>query len=98
MKNKRVTAEILGEKQGFPLVACTAEWVKKGRDSYWSLKFNCPWCNKTHCHNGGTKENPSAGHRVTHCFDSDVAGYILTVTDYLGDWEHVRPKTRASPW
>ena len=84
MKKTRIPAEILGEENNWPVLACKATWDICMK--YWSLTFNCPWCGKEHRHGGGADEIPSAGHRATHCLKNGRKDYILKVTETIGEW------------
>ncbi len=84
---KQNPAPILGYEGNIPIVGCSAvlrpqSAARPKGPKYWSLQFVCPFCGRQHRHGGGDGETPDGGHRVAHCFPSDLApstGYILEV-------------------
>lgn len=93
MRKIKIPAEILGTKDGCPIVACKATWDVYLK--YWSLTFNCPWCGREHRHGGNSDKIPNAGHRATHCSINGKLSdhdYILRVVETVGEWTPVKPR------
>lgn len=66
-------------KDGIPEISAQATWNPHG-DGCWILRVTCPYCCKTHQHGGGSGEEPSLGHRVSHCEQRREGdkGYIVS--------------------
>jgi len=82
-----ITAKVIGEEEGSPVVATVAEWLPHAR--LWCLTFDCPWCGHEHRHGGGSGETPAGGNRQSHC-QVFRGGYALRIVDTRG-----RRTTRA---
>lgn len=56
-----------------PIALCRALWGRPSSDGGWALVIDdCPWCQRTHAHGGGTGTTPVLGRRAAHCADITV--------------------------
>jgi hypothetical protein len=66
---KGPAAKVLGQEDGFPIVAAARVGPENyRRGEYGRLAFRCPWCGALHTHGaGGPNLGDGDGHRVAHC-------------------------------
>jgi hypothetical protein len=72
-----------------PAAVITSVSVQRNyRGTIATVTITCPWCGRPHLHGIGNPDNPTLGHRVSHCTTTDritptLHSYVLVDRDGL---------------